>query len=358
MVRDFRVAAPLLMLLMTSCSDASGTPGTSPVTAVPAPAPMPSPTPPPSPTPTPPSAQAPASTEREIAPALTSAAITAALSPHVVINPSPAVAARGRLFVMLPGTGAVARTYRLILRTGAPRGYHVLGLTYPNDDAVEALCGASSDPNCAGNLRREIITGVDSSPLTSVNRANSIIGRLESLLTYLNATFPTEGWGQFLIGGQVNWSLVTVAGHSQGGGHAAFLAKLESLDRSVMFSAPGDTGVAANSAAPWLGMPNVTPVARQYGFTHVNDTLIALSTATRNWATIGIDSLGPVTSVDGASSPFGNSRQLTTAAAPNPNPTGISASPTHGAPVVDAVTPLTPQDTPLFAPVWIYLAFP
>lgn len=356
MVRPIRLMGFVPALLIAGCSGGSGTPTSSPIATIPAPAPTPAPSPTPTPTPTP--APSPASVEREIAPDLTNPAISTALSPHVVINPSPAVAARGRLFVMLPGTGAVARTYRLILRTGAPRGYHVVGLTYPNDDAVEGLCGASADPNCAGDLRREIITGADTSPLAAVNRANSIIGRLESLLGYLSTTFPSEGWGQYLVNGRVNWALVTVAGHSQGGGHAAFLAKLESLDRTVMFSAPGDTGVAANTSAAWLSMPNVTPVARQYGFTHVNDTLIALSTVTRNWSTIGINSLGPVTSVDGASSPFGNSRQLTTAAAPNPNPTGISASPTHGAPVVDAVTPLTPQNTPLYAPVWIYLAFP
>lgn len=352
MVGGLRFAAFMSALLISGCSGASGTPAAPPIATVPAPAPSPSPTPVPTPT------QSPASIEREIAPDLTNPAINTALSPHVVINPSPMVAARGRLFVMLPGTGAVARTYRLILRTGAPRGYHVLGLTYPNENAVEGVCGASTDPNCAGDLRREIITGIESSTLTNVNRANSIIGRLESLLGYLSTTFPNEGWGQYLVNGRVNWALVTVAGHSQGGGHAAFLAKLESLDRVVMFSAPGDTGVAANTPAAWLSLPNITPVARQYGFTHVNDTLIALSTVTRNWSTIGIDSLGLVTSVDGATSPFGNSRQLTSAAAPNPNPTGVTASPTHGAPVVDAVTPLTPQNSPLYAPVWIYLAFP
>ena len=296
--------------------------------------------------------------ERNILPAATNPAININLSAHVAINPDPTVPARGRLFVMLPGTLAVASTYRLILRTGAARGYHAIGLTYPNDNAVEGQCGNNPDPNCATDLRRETITGSDTSTLTAVNPANSIIGRLEALLTTLATQFPNEGWGQYLIGGRINWPLVTVAGHSQGAGHAGFLAKLELLDRTVMFSGPAETGASATSPSSWLRFPNVTPLSRQYAFTHVGDTLAAFAGVSGNWTTIGLGSLGPLTSVDGASAPFGNSHQLTTNAAPNPNPTGPTASPTHGAPVVDAVTPLNAQGRPLFEPVWIYLAFP
>jgi hypothetical protein len=47
---------------------------------------------------------------------------------------------------------------------------------------------------------------------------------------------------------------------------------------------------------------------------------------------------------------------LTTDAPPE---IGLSASPFHGAPVLDSVTPLTAGGSaPLYAPVWIYLAFP
>jgi hypothetical protein len=293
-----------------------------------------------------------------VLPGQTSSAITINLSPHFVINPDPQVAARNRLFVMLPGTLAVPNTYRDIVRTGAARGYHAIGLTYPNDDAIEGLCGASSDPDCAGRARREVITGEDTSTLVAVNEANSITARLIALLQFLNSNFPNEGWGQFLANGQPVWSRITVAGHSQGGGHAGFLAKLVELDRAVMFSAPGDTGVAASSSAQWLSLPNITPTSRQFGFTHVNDNLIPLANASRNWQTIGLGAFGGLFSVDGEAAPFGNSHQLTTAASPNPNPTGPSASPTHGAPVVDAVTPRDAQGRPLFEPVWIYLAFP
>lgn len=357
MIRKSGLVTMVAAVALSACNNAASSPAPAPTPSPsPTPTPTPAPTPTPSPTPTP--TPTPASVERDVLPASTNPAININLSAHVAINPNPAVAARGRLFVMLPGTLAVANTYRLILRTGAARGYHAIGLTYPNDNAVEGQCAASQDPNCAADLRREIITGSNTSTLTAVDQANSIIGRLEALLANLAARFPNEGWGQYLVGGRVNWALVTVAGHSQGAGHAGFLAKLELLDRTVMFSGPGDTGTTAGSPASWLSFPNVTPLSRQYGFTHVGDTLAAFSTVSSNWATIGLGSQGALTSVDGASAPFGNSHQLTTNAAPNPNPTGPSASPTHGAPVVDAVTPLTAQGTPLFEPVWIYLAFP
>lgn len=314
--------------------------------------------PPPAPPPPPPPPPATGSVEREISPQLTNAALTANLSPYVAINPDPAVSAKNRLFVMLPGTTAVPRFYRFILRTGAPRGYHAIGLTYPNDEAIGTLCANSLVADCAGLARNEVITGADTSPLVSVDRANSITGRLISLLTYLAATFPNEGWGQYLVNGQPNWSVITIAGHSQGAGHAAYLAKQQSLDRSVMFSGAGDVGVAPGSVAPWLTLPNVTPASRQYGFTHVADGLVPLALALRNWDVLGLGALGATASVDGASAPFGGSHKLTTNAAPNPAAMGLTADLPHAAPVVDVATPLTPAGTPLYAPVWIYLAFP
>jgi hypothetical protein len=335
------VGAALIALVAASCGGTDGTPATSGT-----------------PSPTPVSTPAPPSVEREIAPALTNATVVGSTSPHIAINPHPAVSAKGRLFVMLPGTTAVPRTYQDVVRTGPPRGYHAVGLNYPNDATVVSQCTGSTDIDCNGKARREIITGEDTSPVVSVNYADSIIGRLVALLTYLSSTYPSEGWGQYLFDGQPRWGLITVAGHSQGGSHAAYLAKLVSLDRAVMFSSPGDPGVAAGRPVLWASLPNVTPIERQYGFAHTADTQAMFSVVTTNWAAIGLSRLGAIVSVDGASPPYSGSPQLSTSAAPNPNPTGPSASPTHGATVVDAVTPIDAQGQLLFRPVWIQLAFP
>jgi hypothetical protein len=313
---------------------------------------------PPPPPPPPPPTTAPPSVEREITPSLTGTNIAGSTSPHIAINPSPTVVAKRRLFVMLPGTTAIPRTYQYVVRTGPPRGYHAIGLNYPNNETIVSQCAGSADADCNGKARREVITGEDTSLVVDVNVSNSITGRLVALLTYLNANYPTEGWGQYLSGGQPRWDLITVAGHSQGGGHAAYLAKLVNLDRAVMFSAPGDPPTSFGSPVNWPRLPNITPVDRQYGFSHVGDPNAVFSVVTNNWATIGLGVFGNIVSVDGASAPFSGSHQLSTNAAPNPNPTGPTSSPMHGAPVVDAVTPLDSQGEPLFKPVWIYLAFP
>lgn len=259
---------------------------------------------------------------------------------------------------MLPGTGAIPRFYREIVRTGATRGYHAIGLTYPNDVTVADRCAASADADCAGNVRREVITGENTSTLIAITRADSIAGRLVSLVGYLDRTYPGEGWGQFLVGGQPDWSKITVAGHSQGGGHAAYLAKLVSLGRSVMFSSPGDTGPTPGSPAAWYALPNITPLARQYGFSHTGDELVPFGFVLSNWRAIGIDQFGAAVSIDGTVAPFGDSHQLSTSAPPNPNPIALVAAPMHSSPVVDAITPLTPAGDPLYRAVWIYLAFP
>jgi hypothetical protein len=254
---------------------------------------------------------------------------------------------------MLPGTGAIPRFYRFIVRTGAQRGYHTIGLTYPNDRAVDDLCGSAAPSSCSGDTRREIITGIDTSAVVSVDPANSITGRLRALLTSLHASFPTEGWNQFLRSGEPDWRLITVAGHSQGAGHAGYFAKLHQFDRVSMFAGPGDVGAGG---AAWLTLPNITPVDRQYGFGHTGDTLVPRALVTFNWSQIGLSAFGPPVSIDGALPPYANSRQLLTSLPPANAPTVIA--PEHSAMVVDAATPLAADGTPVYRPVWIYMAFP
>jgi hypothetical protein len=333
------------LLLLSACGEGSGGPNPTPTpTATPAPSPTPTSTPTPTPTPTPTSA----SVEREVLPRTTSSAITTDLEPHIAITPAAGVA-RGRLFVMLPGTNSAPDPYKLIIRRGAQRGFHTVGLNYPNVEAVAELCLLNGDTNCSGNVRRETITGTDSSTLVSVNPANSITGRLTSLLSYMAATYPNEGWGQYLTNGRPNWALITMAGHSQGAGHAGYLAKLESLDRVVMFAGPAEPATASGQLAAWLSTPNVTPVSRQYGFGHTADPLVRLTSLTANWNAMGLNTLGGTVSVDSVPAPYSNSRQLLTSA---------SSTSAHSSMVVDVFTPLDASGQPIYRLVWDYMAFP
>jgi hypothetical protein len=123
-----------------------------------------------------------------------------------------------------------------------------------------------------------------------------------------------------------------------------------------MFAGPGDVGGMPNVPAAWLDLPTITPAARLYGFAHAADELIPFAFLQINWARLGMAGFGAAVSVDGASPPFGNSHQLVTSAAPAFAPT--VTAPQHSAMVLDAVTPLAADGTPLFRPVWTYMAFP
>lgn len=300
----------------------------------------------------PPNVTAPPSVVRQIIPSSTDSGIDIGNDAHVAVNPSPAATARGKLFVMLPGTGAVPSMQQLILATAARRGHHAIGLSYPNPTAVGVLCADDTDAECFWDVRREVITGLNTSSRIQITPANAIVNRLQKLLQYLHAQYPAEGWGQYLASDAVDWSRVTLAGHSQGGGHVGVLAKLVAMDRAVYFSSPADWRQVANVPATWLSRPNVTAASRQYAFIHVQDQLVPAAQARANWIALGLDAFGAVTSVDGVSVPFGDSHRLTTNAVP------LLAGSYHGATVVDAATPRTAGGGAAFEPVWIYLALP
>ncbi len=292
------------------------------------------------------------SIERDVLPASTDAAISTDLDVHFAVNPSPSVASKQLLFVFLPGTFGKPQNVRAVVREAAANGLHAIGLNYPNDATVGSLCAKSTDFNCYGNVRAEILNGTDFTNVIRVTRANSIENRLIKLLQSLNALAPAEGWSAYLTNaGQPDWTRIRVAGHSQGGGHAAFIAKRYAVNRAVYFSSPADA--VAGQPAPWLLAAGATPGTSQAGFTHQRDELASPEEIGLAWQALGLT--GVLTSVDGMSTPFGGARQLTTNAARNP--AGTEQAPFHGSTVVDNVTPRAVDGTPLFAPVWRALAF-
>ena len=306
------------------------------------------------PAPPPPPSAPPASVERDIQPSAIDPQVTEDRV-HVAINPNPAVAPKGRLFIMLAGTRGVPDLYRYVLRSGASRGFHVIGLNYVNDQAVGEICAISSDAECFWNVRREVILGTDYSSEVAVAPPDAIVTRLNKALNYLNAQHPEEGWEKFLLGGSVDWSKVVIAGHSQGGGHAGVIAKLFSVDRAVYFASPADWDLRTDRPAGWEAAAGATPASRQWGFAHLQDSLVPWNQLSVIWQTMGLTSSAGAVSVDSStSSTYSSSHTLTTNATPR---NGAAADPDHGATVLDSVTPLKSDGTPLFDAVWAYLAF-
>lgn len=260
---------------------------------------------------------------------------------------APVVTPQNKLFVFLSGTGGVPRDYQDILREGAVRGYHVIGLTYVDGTEVNAYCSGATDPACWGNVRSEIIYGNGTSNLLTVSPANSIVGRLSALLTYLSTAYPSENWSQFLSGGTPAWSKIVVGGHSQGAGHAAYLAKAQNLAGVCVFDSPDDGNLSAGPAS-WLSQPNTASTTGMYGFTNQDDAIASFSGVTRNWSLIGIP--GSPQDVDGIQPPYGGSHQLYTVV-----PASVTSD-THGFTIIDYATP-SQNGIPVYTPVWDTICF-
>jgi len=263
-------------------------------------------------------------------------------------------ATRQQLFVFMPASSLSPDGYRLVGEYAAVAGLYSIGLPYPNAQAVNTLCTNSPDANCHGDIRRALLAGGDvpqAIPAVSVSTSDSIQNRLAKTLAYLNATYPTAGWGQFLdANGQVLWSKVRVGGHGEGGVQAAYVATQIPVVQACMMSAPGDT--VGGAPAPWISAAttgSATPGSQFFGFTHVQDSTTSFATLQAAWTALGVP--GAPTSVDGATPPYGGSHQLTTNL-------GLGWSPDfHTFTAIDTVTPLNDNGTATYAPAWTAACF-
>ena len=282
-----------------------------------------------------------------VLPAATDAAISESYTPHRVYF-DPAAPRRNQLLVFLPGTGGRNDgSPRAFSTTAAELGYHVIDLSYPNLISA-TVCWQQSDPACFENFRREIIEGRDTSPLIAVGRADSIENRLEKLLKMLNVREPERGWGQFLDpAGGVAWQKVALAGQSQGGGHAALIAREHRVARVLLFGAPKDYNPKLRKPATWYRSGS-TPVERFFAFVHTRDRQgCNFPQQIEIYRAMGM--AAERMSVDGAAPPYGNAHVLVTSYPGRP----ISSREAHVIGISNQVRDAS--GTPLFKPVWTYM---
>jgi hypothetical protein len=254
----------------------------------------------------------------------------------------------GKLLVFLPGTGGRPANATLFLQEAARAGYHAVGLAYPNQDSANQVCG--DDLGCYEKMRRECFDGAGGGAIVGVTPANAIKHRLVALLSWLQQRHPGEGWGAFLAGDDLQYGALALAGLSQGGGHAAYIAKVHRVARVLMFSSVCDADRGEPpTPATWVSGAHATPVERYYGFDHTSDPFAAKIAVT--WPALGLDELGPRTSVDRAAPPYGGSHQLVTSV----QVPGRKQA--HACVVGDAATPMN-DDGPRFREVWRYMLGP
>ncbi len=253
-----------------------------------------------------------------------------------------------RLLVFLPGTTGTPYFYREILKHAATLGYHSLGLMYPNNRAVGTLCAIHDrrNPDCPRDVRLEILDGTDRTSLVEVDRTHCIENRLIRALQYVASQHPSEGWERFLKEDEIIvWDHVAIAGHSQGGGHAAMIAKRYEVNRCLIFAA-ADWFPFEDRLANWPSEPGATPAHRHYLFGHVRDPLVDWDHQRAFASGLDLDRLGGPVRVD----------EILTALPPRHIfTTDMDVANFHNTVVVDAHTPLDAQDQPLFRPVWKHM---
>lgn len=232
----------------------------------------------------------------------------------------------------------------------ANHGYKVIVLKYPNGTAAVSACGNNTDIDCFRRYRHEIVFGEDSSSEVSVDASDCILNRVEKLLTFLESNYPAENWGNFLAApATIDWSDITVSGHSQGGGHAAFLAQQFQVDRALMFASPNDYSDHFSAPATWLSSPGATPDSNYYAFGNLFDEVVDADKQFANWAAMNLLSSSDSVLVDQADCDYSKAQVLYTRF---DSAGGISRN--HSSVVIDEFTPLT-AGTPTFTPVWEYM---
>jgi predicted esterase len=248
------------------------------------------------------------------------------------------VARNAPLLVWFSGTGGTPMTGWLFIQAAAKAGYRVIGLMYDNGVSDPQTCGPNPDPACADRFRGTRIFGDSTSKDIDDLPAESVVNRLTKLLVYLDEHHHAEGWGQYLHNGAPVWSRIAVAGHSQGGGVAAYIAKKKSVYRVINLSGAWDRTDGTKQWAPWITSRSATPMNRWYAAYHAKESNAGAMKPAYVALKIPPDHI----------------RVLTLE--PNPavkSPPGVDVY--HGSMVSERSTPRDANGEPAYAPDWAFL---
>jgi hypothetical protein len=244
------------------------------------------------------------------------------------------------LLLFLAATGHRPSQYRDFLTVARDSGYHVLALDYWNTGmSVERTCAMNAA--CYTEVQRNRLDGSDPTAFSSVNPANSIIGRLRDSLRHLQTVDPGGRWQQYQSGGTIDWANIVIAGHSQGGGEAAYISHLHAVRGVLMFSSPveSDHGVQAS----WMSSRGATPASRMYGFDDSGDIFNARVVA--SWNALGMGAFGAVANA-GTAIPAGSHEIVSYRPLGTPGEAHVHNI-TDGVPLING--------KPVFAAVWKWM---
>lgn len=183
------------------------------------------------------------------------------------------VASKNLLIINIGGTGSSPGEYENINTAAAKIGYEVIGVDYSNK-TITTTCTHSEEADCFGKFRKEIIFGMPASSIVTVGFKDSLVYRIGSYLRYLAKKRGGQKWRKYLQNGSLDWSKVVLIGHSQGAGHAAYLAKNYLVKAVVMIAGPQDYYKRENEIVPaeWLYLESRTPSQRYISLLHEQDS--------------------------------------------------------------------------------------
>ena len=221
-----------------------------------------------------------------------------------------------KLFVFLGGTGSSTTSYRRISEFAADIGFDVINLSYPNTVAAASLRNAS-DNLAFDKYRQEICYGTTISDFVTVDSLNSIHTRAVKLLNYLHEIYPDQLWNQYLLdSNELDWSKIIISGHSQGAGHASYLAKFNQAERVIMFSGPNDYSDHFDRPANWLRLPSETPIQNHFSYLSLLDEVVDFDKQFSILKDLKIYPQYDSIHVDAKLSPYNNSHILYTTQSP------------------------------------------
>jgi len=212
---------------------------------------------------------------------------------HWFCRPETGSRWNGRVVLHLVGTWSDPLTDHRFPEHACALGFAALVPMYENRQPARETCG--DDGACYEAHRREVVDGVEGAPApVDVSASSSVRGRVATLLARLVG--EAELWATIRDRvAEGDWSDVVLSGHSQGSGHALYLAREEAADRLVLLAGPSDRlgdGTPEHASVPWIDAFRTTPPrtapSRIFGYLHDDDTIQVVDQVLDNWDATGL----------------------------------------------------------------------
>ena len=212
----------------------------------------------------------------KVKPSVTNAAITYWDTVHVIYY-DPTIKSN-KLLLWLTGTNGTTRNVpEAFFKTALEKGYRIISLSFISIPAVAAICrgdNLQTNVNCAADFRRKRIYGDNDFSLIPDQPQDAIVPRLVKLLQYLSKYDAAGNWQQYMEkkSDKPNWKMIAIAGQSQGGGMAEFIAQYENIARVISFSGGWDfSNSTEKKIAGWYFNNNVTPMEKWYATYNIKE---------------------------------------------------------------------------------------